>query len=218
MDRFAAIAHERRAIAELLESLDDEQWSMPSCCGDWTIEDVAAHLTVVWNYTALDYFGRSIRNRSTWFRPRLSLSAINAATVDERKATGRRSLVTELRDHAEDRSTPTGFGAQARLTDVVVHRRDIELSLDIDARDRPEHARAALDAATSRRFGLFSNRRLLGGLTLRATDIDWRCGTGPEVSGPARPLAHALWGRPQSLGSLDGDGVATLRDRFSARR
>lgn len=216
MDRFAAIADERRAIADLLESLDDEQWSTPSCCDDWTIEDVAAHLTVVWNYTALDYLKRSTLNRSTWFRPKASLVMINATTVDERKVTGRAALVAELRAHAEDRSTPTGFGAQAPLTDVVVHRRDIEIPLDIDTRERPEHARAALDSATSRRFALFSDRRQLDGLSFRATDIDWRYGTGPAVTGPARPLAHALWGRPQSLESLDGDGVATLRDRFAA--
>jgi len=215
MDRFAAIAHERHAVADLLESLDDEQWRTPSCCGEWTIEDVAAHLTVVWNYTALDYLRRSMRNRGTWFKPKDSLAAINAATVAERKAVGRTALIADIREHAEDRSTPTGFDASAPLTDIVVHRRDIEVPLGVQTNDAAEHARAALDTATSRRFALFSDRRHLADLSFVATDLDWRSGTGPEISGPARPLAHAMWGRPASLESLHGPGVDVLRTRIA---
>ena len=216
MDHFEAIAAERRAVADLLDSLSDEQWFTRSCCGDWTIEDVAAHLTVVWTYTALDYLRRSMRNPSTWFEPKAAIDAINAATGRERRAVGRAALVADLRAHVDDRSTPTGFDARAPLTDVVVHRRDIEVPLGIEADDPPGHARAALDTARSRRFALFSNRRDLDGLCFRATDIEWTSGTGPEIAGPARPLAHAMWGRTASLSTLTGPGVDVLRARLTS--
>lgn len=216
MDPFAAIADERRAVADLLDSLSDEAWLTPSCCDGWTIEDVAAHLTIVWNYSALDYLRRSMRNRTTWFHPQASLDAINVATVVERKALGRPAIVADLRSHAEDRSTPTGFDARAPLTDIVIHRRDIEVPLGVDAHDDPEHARVALDAATSRRFAIFSNRRDLTDLGFRATDLDWASGTGPDVVGPARTLAHAMWGRSSSLDELSGSGVDVLRQRLDS--
>lgn len=216
MNRFGAIADERVAVADLLDSLSDEQSLTPSCCGEWTIEDVAAHLTVVWNYSALDYLKRAMHNRPTWFKPQASLVAINAATVAERKALGHSALAADIRAHADDRTTPTGFDWRAPLTDIVVHRRDIEVPLGIETNEHPEHARAALDTATSRRFALFNNRRDLSGLSFRATDLDWASGSGPELVGPARTLAHAMWGRTTSLDGLSGAGVDVLRQRLAA--
>ena len=215
MDLFAAIAAERLAVADLLDSLSDEQWSLDSCCDGWTIEDVAAHLTVVWNYSARDYFTRSIRQRGNWFRPGASLNAINAQTVAERRSIGRAAIIADIRAHAVDRSTPTGFDARAPLTDVVVHRRDIEMPLGRVCDDDPEHASAALETAMLRRFSLFGNRKLLAGLSFQATDLDWSRGSGPSVEGSARSVAHAMWGRSHALDALNGDGVEVLRSRFA---
>src|SRR5690242_7912912 len=36
---------ERAWMADLLESLSDEQWGTPSLCEGWTVRDVGAHLT-----------------------------------------------------------------------------------------------------------------------------------------------------------------------------
>ena len=41
---FAAIAEERRALADVLDGLDAAQWSTPSLCGEWDVRGVAAHL------------------------------------------------------------------------------------------------------------------------------------------------------------------------------
>ncbi len=214
MDLFAALEAERVAVADLLESLSDDEWRVDSCCDGWTIEDVAAHLTVVWTYSALDYLRRSMRQRGTWFKPAASLHAINAQTIVERKAIGRPAIIADIRGHAGDRSTPSGFDARAPLTDVVVHRRDIEIPLGRITDEQPEHARPALGTATSRRYALFGHRKALAGLSFRATDIDWSTGSGPLVTGPARTLAHAMWGRPVSLDALDGEGLDILRDRL----
>jgi uncharacterized protein (TIGR03083 family) len=210
MDIYAALADERRQVADLLEGLTDEQWSTPSCCALWTVEDVAAHLTVVWNYSALDYLKRSLKHRSTWFKPSAALDAINAETVRERKMTGRNALVAEIRSHATNRTAPPGFGPEAPLTDVVIHARDIALPLGIDLDSDPAHAIPALETATTRRFSLFNKRSGLKGLSYRATDIEWSSGSGPVVTGPAHALAHVMWGRSASLTELSGSGIDQL--------
>jgi hypothetical protein len=51
-------------------------------------------------------------------------------------------------------------------------------------------------------------------LTLRATDIDWSTGTGPEVAGPAISIVMAMTGRSCGLEDLKGEGVDTLRARM----
>lgn len=45
MDLLAAIESERLEIADTLATLTPEQWATPSCCDDWTVQEVAAHLT-----------------------------------------------------------------------------------------------------------------------------------------------------------------------------
>src|SRR4051812_25631506 len=40
-----AIHAERGALADDLAGLTPAQWATPSLCGDWTVEEVVAHLT-----------------------------------------------------------------------------------------------------------------------------------------------------------------------------
>ena len=51
------------------------------------------------------------------------------------------------------------------------------------------------------------------GLRLRATDVDWSTGEGPEVAGPAMDLILAMTGRTAPLEACEGDGVEILRSR-----
>jgi hypothetical protein len=46
---------ERRALADDLSSLDDEQWSTPSLCGDWSVRDVLGHMTATARMTPLAF-------------------------------------------------------------------------------------------------------------------------------------------------------------------
>jgi len=43
---WSAIDGQRGRVADLLESLTDEQWQHPSLCEGWTVRDVGAHLTL----------------------------------------------------------------------------------------------------------------------------------------------------------------------------
>ncbi|MGO9162071.1 MAG: hypothetical protein ACLP7J_15390 [Streptosporangiaceae bacterium] len=56
-------------------------------------------------------------------------------------------------------------------------------------------------------------KRRVDGLTLQATDAQWKHGTGPEVSGPLLSLVLAIAGRKAACGDLAGDGTAILRSR-----
>jgi hypothetical protein len=49
---------------------------------------------------------------------------------------------------------------------------------------------------------------------LRATDIDWEHGRGPEVSGSGEALLMAMSGRPAALTDLTGPGQPTLAARL----
>ncbi len=42
---WSAIREERARFAAELAALPPEAWSAPTLCGDWSVEDVVAHLT-----------------------------------------------------------------------------------------------------------------------------------------------------------------------------
>jgi hypothetical protein len=56
-------------------------------------------------------------------------------------------------------------------------------------------------------------KKRIAGLRLRATDVDWSHGDGPEVTGPGLSLLVAMTGRPGGLDALSGEGLATMRSR-----
>jgi uncharacterized protein (TIGR03083 family) len=41
-----AIDAERASLADLLDSLGEREWEVPSLCAGWRVRDVAAHLTL----------------------------------------------------------------------------------------------------------------------------------------------------------------------------
>ena len=87
-----------------------------------------------------------------------------------------------------------------------MHSQDIALPL---GRDFPVPVTLA-HRGLQRVWGMgwpFRARKRLAGVTLRATDTDWRVGDGPEVSGPALALLLLLTGREEAAaGNLRGLG------------
>jgi uncharacterized protein (TIGR03083 family) len=119
-------------------------------------------------------------------------------------------IVAALRDNADDRFAPPGVGAHGPYTDVLVHRLDIAVPLGIEL-DRPvEPWRASLDFLVSGRGRRGFVKGGLPELTLRAGDLDWSHGSGPEVTGPAAALGLALCGRSAWLDRLSGPGRESL--------
>jgi len=112
------------------------------------------------------------------------------------------------------RGLTAAFGGRIALTDALIHHQDIRRPLGLTRAIPAERLLTALDfAKTARPIGAAKRIR---GLTLIATDHDWRHGTGPEVHGPAESLIMAMAGRHSVVGELDGPGVPTLATRMPA--
>ncbi len=202
-DPFALIATERRALADLVDGLSEEQLATPSLCGAWTVKDVAAHLMAAEEGAVSEFLVAWVRSGFSFDRANVRMTAARAGRpVGE--------LTALMREHAESRFTPPTMDWHAPLTDVMVHREDIAVPLGIPS-DRPvESWRHVLDFVVSpkarRGFGV----RRLPGVRLVATDVDWSHGDGPEVAGPAAPLALAISGRAAGLEALSGPGRESM--------
>ncbi|HVE46501.1 MAG TPA: hypothetical protein VNA57_07115, partial [Acidimicrobiales bacterium] len=112
---------------------------------------------------------------------------------------------------ATSRRAPPGMAFGAPLTDVVVHGADVLRPLGRSRPIAPDALRSALTFVTSWKAVKGFGARPIGGLTLEATDLDVRLGSGGAiVSGPALALCGALLGRSDFLSELSGDGVVLL--------
>jgi hypothetical protein len=81
-----------------------------------------------------------------------------------------------------------------------------------------ERLAGVLDAIITPKGSInLGSRDRAAGLRLRATDIDWVSGDGPEASGPAEALMMALAGRITALAELHGEGAQLLADRAAAK-
>src|SRR4051794_37157810 len=64
---------------------------------------------------------------------------------------------------------------------------------------------------------LIGAKNRIVGLTLVASDAEWRHGEGPEVTGPIRSLVLAMTGRKAAIEDLSGRGAQTLELRCVRR-
>ena len=102
------------------------------------------------------------------------------------------------------------------LGETLVHAEDIRRPLGI-AHTYPVAALARVADFYRGSNLLIGGKNRVAGLTLHATDTDWTAGSGPEVNGPMLALVLVTTGRPAALDHLDGEGVATLRERINAQ-
>jgi uncharacterized protein (TIGR03083 family) len=204
---FDAVAAERRRIADLLDSLDEDALSTPSLCAGWDVKTVAAHLVSVF----ADSFW-------TFQRAAIRYGGFNRA-IDElarrRARTPTAEIARTLRQRADHRLNPPVTGPVSGLTDVLVHGGDIQIPLGLPFRPDDKQVGWALDFLTGPRPLGFVPRGRLRGIALHSSDIGRSWGTGADIHGPAALLMMAVTGRVHVLGMLDGPGVAVLRKRLS---
>jgi uncharacterized protein (TIGR03083 family) len=201
------MAHAERAdLADFLATLTPQDWEAPSLCSKWTVKDVVAHVI---SYEELGALGLVKRFAKGWV---VLANQVNQVGVDEFAALSPQQLLDFLCNHLQPRGLTAGFGGMIALVDGTIHHQDIRRSLG-----RPRSVPAD---RLERVLGLVPGNPRLGagrrirGLRLRATDIDWAHGDGPEVTGPGEALLMAMSGRRAALADLSGPGLATLAKRL----
>ena len=215
MDRegkWAVIAGHRRALADLLAGITDQQWEQPSLCSRWRVRDVAAHLALTPQSPG------ALRILAMGLRAGGDFDALNRDLAVAHAQRSTADLVAELVDLADSRRKPAITTLDNLLFDTLVHGQDIAVPLGIPLAMPLDAAREG--AARVWRMGWpFWARRRLRGLRLVATDVDWSAGEGAEVRGPVQALLLLLTGRrAAALPALSGSGAERLAQGAAALR
>ena len=204
---FAAIADERRQLADLFSSLDARQLSSRSLCDGWTVHHVAAHVTTLFNISTSAMAWRIATSRFDFAKAVDRLTAELAQRPIE-------EIVQQLREHADDRRHPPGRPL-APLADLIVHGEDVRRPVGIPREVPIDRSIAAMRFITSGRATGFLPRDRLSGFKLVATDVDRSWGLGQVVHGPVIDLLMAAMGRREAFTKLGGAKVA-LEERLAA--
>ncbi|MFF0356942.1 MULTISPECIES: maleylpyruvate isomerase family mycothiol-dependent enzyme [unclassified Nocardia] len=208
-DELWAMTHtERAALADDLALLDDDQWARPSLCGDWTVEQVVAHLT------AAASIGR-LRWLASVLGARFDFDLHNARRLAEHRGATPAETLARFRAVVTSTTAASGHTA-AWLGEVVVHGQDIRRPLGLSTTPSTAAATAVADFYASRDFTVPS-KTTIAGLRLEATDGPFATGTGPLVSGPTIALVMVMAGRAAGADALAGPGLPTVLDRLADR-
>ena len=197
---------ERADLAAFLATLTPQQWATPSLCTGWTVKDVVAHMISYEELGAMGLIKRFLKGR---------IVRANEVGVDEFAPRSPQQLLEFLRNHLTPQGLTAGFGGMIALVDGTIHHQDIRRTLGQPRTIPADRLKRVLGLVPGNpRLG--AGRRIRG-LRLRATDIDWVHGRGPEVIGPGEALLMAMAGRPAALADLAGPGHATLAARLGNR-
>lgn len=139
----------------------------------------------------------------------------NQVGVDEFAALSTQQILEFFSAHLHPRGLTAGFGGMIALVDGTVHHQDIRRALGQPRTIPAERLTRVLQLVPGNpRLG--AGRRIRG-LGLRATDVDWTHGHGPEVTGPGEALLMAMTGRNAAIADLAGAGVPILARRLQPR-
>lgn len=203
-DMWETIASERGALAEDLTGLSSEQWSTPSLCADWTVQQALAHMTSTAHVSAPGFF---LGLAAAGF----NFEKFARKGIDRWRGGSPTQTLQNFREVQHSRTHPPG-PSTTWLGEVIVHAEDIRRPLRISHDYPPDSVRQVLDFYKGSN-AIIGTKRRIDGLRLKATDMDWTHGSGPEVRGPALSLLLAGTGRQAALADLEGDGLETLRSR-----
>jgi uncharacterized protein (TIGR03083 family) len=203
-DPWGFIHSERKALAADLEGLTAEQWATPSLCDGWTVRQVLGHMTATSRMTTPRFFSHLA---SAGFR----FHAMSAKDVSAETAGPPDDTLARFRSQIDTTTKPPG-PVDTMVGEALVHSEDIRRPLGISHSYPPAMVTGVADFFKNSNLLLGTKRRITG-LKLRATDIDWSTGDGPEVAGPGASLVMAMVGRKAAIDDLEGEGVSALRSR-----
>lgn len=199
---------ERLALIEFLETIGPAEWATPSLCGEWTVQDVAAHLA--WA-PVLNPLRLMVPLAKSGFR-------INKASAEMTKIwalRGPAEIIAQLRSNAASGAKPPGVPEIAALVDAVIHAIDIRRPLSspraIPAEAFAEVAGFSIGAKWPMTVSVGGNaRKRLTGVQLVAEDYDWSYGEGPQVRAAGETVLRILNGRRVARDELTGEGADQL--------
>jgi uncharacterized protein (TIGR03083 family) len=195
---------ERADLHTFLTTLTPQQWDTPSLCSRWSVKDVVAHVISYEELGTMGLIKRFVKGR---------IVRANEVGVDEFAALSPQELLEFLGNHLTPKGLTAGFGGMIAFVDGMIHHQDIRRALG-QPRTIPADRLGRVLGLVPGNPRLGAGRRIRG-LRLRATDIDWTHGRGPEVSGPGEALLMAMAGRPAAVADLAGPGLGTLAARLS---
>jgi uncharacterized protein (TIGR03083 family) len=210
------VAGQAADAADLAESLTEEQLDAPSLCEGWRVRDVLGHLSAGIELTLAQMLGTVARHGGSVAKASLhtSIAYADAHTPEE--------MAHTLREFGAGFADGKGRDGILRVVtptelqiDTLIHLQDIRRPLGLTDPIPEERIATALAEAPAI-GGLMKLKQRGKGLRLRATDLDWSAGDGPEVEGPAEALLLALSGRPAGLDELRGEGYERLAGRVKA--
>ncbi|MCG0063190.1 maleylpyruvate isomerase family mycothiol-dependent enzyme [Streptomyces tricolor] len=193
----AAIAAERRELADLFDTLRTGQWNEQSLCAGWRVREVAAHMSMGFRLSLPRTLGELVKAHGNLHLMTDRLARRDAAVHSTT------ALAAFLRDNAHHPWTPPVGGLTAALGHDVVHGLDITVALGLDRRVPEDRLRILLDGI--RPSGLKFFGADLAGVQLCADDLDWSYGSGSPVFGAAQDLLLLAYGRRLPDGRLRGE-------------
>jgi uncharacterized protein (TIGR03083 family) len=200
-------------IGELIHSLDDGAFDEPSLCTGWRVRDVLGHMAL--GHTtpmtamlrALSHYRFNVPKASFEESP----TFFAGKTADEIRSFWDEVMIARHPHAGISKLIP----ARSGFVDHLIHNQDIRRPTG-HLRQIPEaRLRRALQLVASEATPLFNPKRNVKGLSLQATDIDYRSGDGPVLEGPGEALVMSAAGRSSALEELSGEGVAILRARLA---
>jgi len=207
------VAVERRTLADFLETLSAEEWTVDSLCAAWTVRDVAAH--VAWANTS-----PPLKTAVAIIRGGFRANAVNARLGREWGRRPTAEIIARLREIAGSRVLTTpGTTPVDCLADMLCHDLDIRVPLGRPRTSPAEPFRLALTRYAGMGFPLHlafgaNCKAMAKGLRLVAEDVGWTHGEGPTVQGSGSALMRAITGRAVGPDELTGAGAAALYARL----
>jgi len=203
-DLWTMIHEQRGKVGDVLGTLSDSEWDTPSLCSGWRVRDVAAHMIETHLMTPPRFLGKFIGSG-------FNFDAFAAKGVAAHASQSTADLLSQFRDTAPRSTAPPG-PKPTWLAEAVIHGEDVSRPLGKTVPVSPAALVAVADFCRGT-TPLLHGKRRSAGLRLRATDVEWSAGDGPEVSGPAASLILAITGRKSALADLSGEGLETLSAR-----
>jgi uncharacterized protein (TIGR03083 family) len=203
-ETWAYIHSERAQMADTWAGLDSDQWATPGWCAGWSVHDTAGHVVAAAEQTPVNFYKEMI-SAGFKFNVFADRAAKRLGSIDPDE------LVRRLRARTTTTNHPPA-PVMAMLGEIVVHGEDIRRPLGLKHQS-PEEALVAVADSWKNSNLLIGAKRRIAGLRLRANDVDWTHGDGPEVAGPMISLVLAMTGRKQAHADLTGEGLTTLGSR-----